>query len=88
MTTENNLNGIQKPRFVPRISAPQRRESATLSWQWLEEHAHEYRGQWVALVGSTLVDHDVDLKVMVERLDARGLSQDALLSKVTATGWW
>lgn len=28
--------------------------------QWIREHGHEYRGQWVALAGSRLIAHGPD----------------------------
>jgi hypothetical protein len=28
--------------------------------QWISEHSHEYKGEWVALAGDRLIAHGVD----------------------------
>lgn len=28
--------------------------------QWISEHSHEYKGEWIALVGDRLIAHNTD----------------------------
>jgi hypothetical protein len=45
----------RKPRLQP-IPAP----DSTLELEWLVAHAHEYKGEWVALDGDRLIAHGAD----------------------------
>jgi hypothetical protein len=42
------------------------------SMRWMNEHSHEYGGQWVALDGDRLIAHDVDADEVFAAADADG----------------
>jgi hypothetical protein len=46
---------------------------------WLRQHASEYEGQWVALVGDRLISASPDLSVVRDALRASGQTAEALL---------
>lgn len=55
-------------RSLPPIPAPD--YSAAL--QWLDEHAREYAGQWVALDGNRLIAHGSDARAVYAAAKADG----------------
>ena len=46
---------------------------------WLREHSHEYRGQWVALAGNRLVAHGTDRAEVRAAHQAAGLNNGQVL---------
>jgi hypothetical protein len=64
-----------KGRVVPgRRSRPLDRERA-----WLREHAHEYRGQWLAIFGDQLLAADKSLANVMKVVRETPGAEDALL---------
>jgi hypothetical protein len=57
---------------IPNIS--RNREHA-----WLHQHAHEYPGQWLALLGDQLLAADRKLRAVVDRMKTHPGSEKALL---------
>lgn len=58
---------------------------AQAAMNWLREHAHEYRGQWVALAGDRLVAHGSEREVVRAAHEAEGLDpSQVLLHRVPA----
>lgn len=50
--------------------------------QWLREHAEEYRGQWVAVLGSELLGHSPELRDLMTHLRAEVPEAPALLQYI------
>jgi len=48
-------------------------------YAWLREHAHEYPGQWLAVLGATLLVADVHLSKVLETVHGTGRDKDILL---------
>jgi len=46
---------------------------------WLHQHAHQYAGQWLALLGDQLLAADHKLRAVVERMKLHPGSEKALL---------
>ncbi len=58
---------------------------AQAAMKWLREHAHEYRGQWVALAGDRLVAHGSEREVVRAAHEAVGLdASQVLLHRIPA----
>lgn len=57
-----------KVKFVEPIPAP----DPLPSQRWLQAHAHEYGGQWVALDGDRLIAHGADAASVFALADADG----------------
>lgn len=58
---------------------------AQAAMKWLREHAHEYRGQWVALAGDRLVAHGSEREVVRAAHEAAGLdASQVLLHRIAA----
>ena len=55
-------------KFVKPIRLPDPQPSQ----QWMEEHAHEYGGQWVALDGNRLIAHGENAEEVFAAADADG----------------
>ena len=53
------------------------------SADWIEHHRKEYDGQWVALFGSDLIDHDVSRLKLQQRIKNRSDIRKLLLVKVS-----
>jgi len=58
-------NGV---KFVKPIPAP----NPEPSMRWLNEHSHEYGGQWVALDGDRLITHGANADEVFAAADADG----------------
>ncbi len=52
---------------------------AQAAMKWLREHAHEYRGQWVALAGDRLVARGANEAEVWAAAEAAGLGADQVL---------
>lgn len=53
-----------------------------IDYDWLREHAREYRGQWVALQDGQLLAVSPTLREISEKVKARGLSRPPLLHRI------
>lgn len=60
----------EPPRCGVRRVAP---VDITRETQWLQEHRHEYIGQWVALDGDRLVSHGTNARAVSEAARAAGV---------------
>lgn len=49
---------------------------------WLEEHADEYRGQWVALLRNELLAHAATLEELTTKLETVSRDARALLHRI------
>jgi hypothetical protein len=49
---------------------------------WLRENRKAFLGFWVALLNGELLDSDVALQPLIDRLAARGITQGALVVQV------
>ena len=54
----------------------------TPDFQWLSDHADQYRGQWVALSGGKLLAHGESLHAVVTELEGHPLGKRALLHRI------
>jgi Family of unknown function (DUF5678) len=60
----------------PRIRCADRPwKDSTQEMKWLTEHQHEYRGQYVLLVGDQLVAHGSNLKSLVDEAQTKGYDE-------------
>lgn len=50
--------------------------------QWLKRNAEEYRGQWVALMGSDLLGHSPELRDLMKQLRVEAPEVPALLQYI------
>lgn len=58
---------------------------AQAAMNWLLEHAHEYRGQWVALAGDRLIAHGTDRSAVRAAHQAAGFdASQVLLHRIAA----
>jgi hypothetical protein len=64
-----------KARVVPGPPAPPWDKERA----WLRQHAHEYPGQWVALLGDQLIAADADLSKVLDAVKQTGRESEALL---------
>ena len=70
----------------PAVKAPLDKRLPNQPWpegraamDWLREHSHEYRGQWVALAGNRLVAHGTDRAEVRAAHQAAGLNNGQVL---------
>jgi predicted DNA-binding antitoxin AbrB/MazE fold protein len=47
--------------------------------EWLSDHSHEYRGQWVALDGSVLLGHGPKARLVRDQARQKGIQQPLLV---------
>lgn len=64
------MTAIQKPIVQSRRPA---RQGLSTEMAWLKQHASEFRGKWVALLGADLIDADDQLQDLMERLSLKNL---------------
>jgi hypothetical protein len=58
---------------------------ARAAMQWLREHAHEYPGEWVALLGDRLIAHGTERETVRAAHQAAGLDAgQVLLHRIAA----
>lgn len=57
---------LQPPRVIETNRPPKKGLSASI--EWLQHHANEYRGYWVALVEGRLVGTDISRAALIEKL--------------------
>jgi hypothetical protein len=51
-------------------------------FQWLSDHAHQFRGQWVALFGGELLAQGESLHTLLSELEDHPLGKRALLHRI------
>jgi hypothetical protein len=80
---EPELNRLEKllapPRFELRPASDFDRSAEI---HWLKEHANEYRGRWVALLGPDLLAHAPTLDELMTKLDSIPREARALLHRI------
>lgn len=54
------------------------------SQKWLKEHASQYKGQWVAVHGSTLLGSAPTLRELYQRIGLHGQTAHTVIVKVVA----
>lgn len=57
---------------TPEVRKTDRMVDLTKEHEWLEQHQHEYIGEWVVLVGDRLIGHGADPLPFVEQARAEG----------------
>lgn len=67
-------------KMISRPSTPDFDRSAEI--HWLEEHANEYRGQWVALLHDELLAHADTLEELTAKLETIPRDARALLHRI------
>jgi hypothetical protein len=78
LLNEKPLSAPSKPQRDKRL--PDRPwPEAQAAMKWLREHAHEYRGQWVALAGDCLIAHGPDRAAVRAAHEAAGLDASQVL---------
>jgi len=79
-SSEPELEKLEKLLAPPTYKlTPVRYFDRSAEYQWLKDHAMEYRGQWVAVLGSKLLGHAPDLKNLLKGLDTADPDESALL---------
>jgi len=74
------LRSVLAPPVVRRMQ--KRDVDRTREYDWLRAHGREYRGRWVALVGSNLLASAPTLRELQEQLRTTDLSNPPLLHRV------
>ena len=70
------------------VGKPGRYLDTRSSWRWIQEHADEYRGQWVALRGPELLGADPDRGRLHRVLEAEGRLEDSLFAFIPDYSAW
>ena len=81
------VESAPKPAVVRKgIPAPDRRRE----YEWLQEHRHEYAGQYVALAGHQLLAHGADGKTVLAEAEATGeaLPYIVRIENADETAFW
>jgi hypothetical protein len=79
-----DLSGWQRvlaPAKVLRVGGERGVDRAP-DFQWLKDHANEYRGRWVALFGGELLAHGDSLSDVVVQLEEHPSRNRALLHRI------
>lgn len=64
-----------KARVIKGPPAPPRDKE----YAWLHQHARDYPGQWIALLGDQLIAADADISKVLEIVDRTGRAREILL---------
>lgn len=73
-----NIFAPAKVRVVPGVQARTR----SSEFAWIQAHAHEYPGEWIALDGDRLLAHGPRLKQVRDMLSAQDAAGDPLFHRV------
>jgi len=73
-------NRVINPRRV--VTGPANAPDRTREFVWLREHGDEYRGQWVALLGSELLASGQEFEEVLREVRARGCEAQSLVHHV------
>ncbi|WP_438002727.1 hypothetical protein WME89_27630 [Sorangium sp. So ce321] len=81
---DTSVEGWAKVLRPPRIvaSSDRARSSFAADYAWLRENRQAYLDRWVALQDGKLLDSDVALRALVERLTASGQIEGAFVVQV------
>lgn len=81
---DTSVEGWAKVLRLPRIVASPDRACSDFAadYAWLREHRQAYLDRWVALHDGKLLDTDVSLRALVERLTERGQIEGAFVVQV------
>jgi len=75
-----------KPPVLPvpttRTRPASGRGDAAYSFEWIRRNREQYTGQWVALIGGTLVDHDRSRRELQKRINSHTDLCDVLVVKL------
>lgn len=71
-TLLERLNGEKRPKPDFHYLKPIPLPDPEPNYRWMEQHAHEYGGQWVALDGDRLIGHGTDAAAVFAAADADG----------------
>lgn len=79
-SSEPELEKLEKLLAPPTYKlTPVRDFDRSAEMQWLKDHAKNYRGHWVAVLGSELLSHAPELSDLLRELDAVDPGRSALL---------
>lgn len=78
--TRETKTDVYAPPVVKRVPIQDRPRDAEFAW--LREHAPEYRGQWVALDGATLLGAAFRLQELFSLIGPAGRQRDPLFHRV------
>ena len=93
LSEQSRLRALLNEKPLPAPAKPPRDKrlpdqpwpEAQAAMKWLREHAHEYRGQWVALAGDRLVAHGSERELVRAAHEAAGLdASQVLLHRIAA----
>ena len=74
---------VLAPAKIRRASPDEGRDfDRSAEIRWLEEHAEEHRGKWVALLGNKLLAHARTLEEVTAALDVVDPGKQALLHRI------
>ncbi|KYF87003.1 hypothetical protein BE20_27330 [Sorangium cellulosum] len=71
---------LRPPRVVPSPDRP--RSDFAADYAWLRENRQAYLDRWVALQDGKLLDADIALRALIERLTERGQIDGAFIVQV------
>ncbi|KYF65475.1 hypothetical protein BE04_00915 [Sorangium cellulosum] len=71
---------LRPPRVVPSPDRP--RSDFAADYAWLRENRQAYLDRWVALQDGKLLDVDIALRALIERLTQRGQIDGAFIVQV------
>jgi hypothetical protein len=93
LSEQSRLRALLNEKPLPAAAKPPRDKrlpdrpwpEAQAAMKWLREHAHEYRGQWVALAGDRLIAHGSERELVRAVHEAAGLdASQVLLHRIPA----
>ena len=80
---ELGLRRIRRLLNPPETSVSPRQDTdRTADYEWLSRHAHEHAGQWVAVLGGSLVSAQPSLKALRQQLGELSLASPPLVHRV------
>jgi hypothetical protein len=75
---------LRKMLAVPVTKTSQKRDiDRTLDYQWIRDHAQDYRGQWVALDNGQLLGAATSLRELLDRVKPLPLEHRPLLHQIS-----
>ena len=83
LPNEPSLRKVRRVLNPPQTSISNRRSAnRAADYEWLTRHAHDYRGQWLAVLGGSLVAAEPSLKALRRCLSGLSLPSAPLLHHV------
>jgi len=75
--------GLRKILALPVVTVVQKRDiDRHMDYEWIREHAQEYRGQWVALNEGQLLEAAGSLRELLERIKSVHLDHRPLIHRI------